>query len=259
MFASARTENNNAGIHLKSCVAPLWAVAMIRVRRLTLILKQTVGELDSQRDLSAGHNHPAQNKRFLIKCKYFQIPKACLNRLFAVNASSASTDSINRALSPQLSSWAPLCLFIYFIILLPSVCSSASCILESTLKPFVLDPTHCWRRHLGGAEPSAEPSTWIIQGFPSAEPNIFATSGCLPADSRRTRWWWQRSIRCCQLSSLLLPTGHIQVEAIRGAGLQRAEMHLLPHGSGASETPRLRRGVNQSFMSFRHRSKQDAK
>lgn len=75
---------------------------MIRVHRLTLILKHTVGELVSQTDLSARHNHPAPNKRLQIKYKYFQIPKACLNRLFAANTSSASTDSINRALSPPL-------------------------------------------------------------------------------------------------------------------------------------------------------------
>lgn len=102
MFVSARTENNDARIHLKSCVAPLGAVTMIRVHRLTLILKHPVGELVSQTDLSARHNHPAPNKRLQIKYKYFQIPKACLNRVFAANTSSASTDCINRALSPPL-------------------------------------------------------------------------------------------------------------------------------------------------------------
>lgn len=40
---------------------------MIRVRRLTLILNQTVGEVVSQRDLSAGHNHADQNERSQIK------------------------------------------------------------------------------------------------------------------------------------------------------------------------------------------------
>lgn len=135
---------------------------MIRVHRLTLILKHTVGELVSQTDLPARHNHPAPNKRLQIKYKYFQIPKACLNRLFAANTSSASTDSINRALSPPLC--APTLLLssafvIIIIFFLPSVCSSASCILESTLKPFVSDPTHCWKRHPGGTEPSAEPLT----------------------------------------------------------------------------------------------------
>lgn len=69
MAVSAWTENHNAGIHLKSCVAPLWAATVIRVRRLTLILNQTVGEVVSQRDLSAGHNHADQNERSQIKNK----------------------------------------------------------------------------------------------------------------------------------------------------------------------------------------------
>lgn len=93
---------------------------------------------------------------------------------------------------------------------------------------------------------SPELSKVLRAQTPSAEPNIFATSGCLPADSRRTRRW-QRSIRCCQLSPRLLPTGHIQVEAISGAaGLRRAEMHLLPHGGTARSASEKHSGSGSS-------------
>lgn len=78
--------------------------------------------------------------------------------------------SINGQHKPSALAPSPtLLLRSAFFFILPSVCSSASCILESTLKPFVLDPTHCWKRHLGGTEPSAEPLTRIIKGFPSAD------------------------------------------------------------------------------------------
>lgn len=139
---------------------------MIRVRRLTLILNQTVGEVVSQRDLSAGHNHADQNERSQIK------KMSCFKsqKLARANSLLLTLLSINGQHKPSALAPSPtLLLRSAFFFILPSVCSSASCILESTLKPFVLDPTHCWKRHLGGTEPSAEPLTRIIKGFPSAD------------------------------------------------------------------------------------------
>lgn len=63
-----------------------------------------------------------------------------------MNQTSALAPSLSLS-ALQLSSCAPRTIFF-----LPSDCSSASCILESTSKRSVLNPTHRWKKHPGGVD-----------------------------------------------------------------------------------------------------------
>lgn len=105
MVVSAWTESNNAGIHLKSCVAPLRAATMIRARRPTLILKINSRRTRFPLGFVCGPQSCRQKEGLQIGKK---------NSSFK---SQTSADSINRAgalnLSPRSNSPPALRFFFY--------------------------------------------------------------------------------------------------------------------------------------------------
>lgn len=105
-----------------------------------------------------------------------------------------------------------------------------------------------------------EPSTWIVRGFfvsPRAQnQTIFATSGCVPADSSR----WLRSIRCCQLSPLVTSqSGSNQWSGSAACGRTCTCCRMEPPGARQRKRPGYSAPFHffSSLMKIRRQSLQD--
>ena len=87
---------------------------MIRVHRLTLILQQTVGELVSRRDLSAGHNHPASKQALTYNIEVLSNPESLPKPLILPQHRRTSQTERSRPLCASTLLLSSAFLFIYF-------------------------------------------------------------------------------------------------------------------------------------------------